>query len=75
VEKAELNGDGRPANLPGVYRHPETGKELIARRHRKFGDAQADGFVQVGYKYVGPAPKESEKKPEAKSIQTPETKK
>lgn len=55
----ELNGDGRPANLPGVYRHPETGKELIARRHRKFGDAQADGFVQVGYKYVGPAPKEA----------------
>ena len=54
----ENNGDGRPANEPGVYKHPETGKELIARRHRKFGDAQADGYVQVGYKWVGPIPVE-----------------
>lgn len=63
----ESNGDGRPANEPGVYRHPETGKELIARRHRKFGDAQADGFVQVGYKWVGPVPKESEQNPKSEA--------
>lgn len=71
--KVEKNGDGRPANLPGVYRHPETGKELIARRHRKFGDAQADGFVQVGYKWVGPEPKakKAEKPEEPKSVQAP----
>ena len=67
MAKDEMNGDGRPANLPGVYRHPETGVELIARRHRKFGDVQADGFVQVGFKYVGPAPK-AEAAPKAKTL-------
>lgn len=55
----ETNGDGRPVNLPGIYEHPETGAQLIARRHRKFADAQADAYVQVGFKYVGPEPKVS----------------
>lgn len=41
-------------NLPGIYRHPETGVELVAKQHPKFGSAQADGFVRVGYVYVGP---------------------
>ena len=40
-------------NLPGVYRHPETGVELVAKQHPKYGSAQADGFVRVGYVYVG----------------------
>jgi len=73
MANSENNGDGRPANLPGVYRHPETGVELIALRHRKFGDQQADAFVQVGFKYVGPAPKESAKKPKAEAIAPKET--
>lgn len=53
----EINGDGRPVNKPGVYKHPESGAELIARRHRKFGDVQADGYVQVGYVWDRPEPK------------------
>lgn len=65
----ENNGDGRPANEPGIYRHPETGVELIARRHRKFGNAQADGYVQVGFKYVGPEPKAV--KADEKAVQAP----
>jgi hypothetical protein len=70
MAKTETNGEGRPANAPGVYRHKETGKELIARRHRKFGDSQADGFVQAGYEWVGPEPKVTKetKQPEVKAI-------
>lgn len=62
----EINGDGRPVNKPGVYKHPESGAELIARRHRKFGDVQADGYVQVGYVWDRPEPKA--KKPEVKAV-------
>lgn len=57
----ETNGNGRPSNKPGIYRHPESGAEMIARQHRKFGSAQADGYVAVGYVYVGPEPKVSAK--------------
>lgn len=61
MEKQETNGNGRPSNKPGIYRHPETGVEVIARQHRKFGSAQADAYVQVGFQYVGPEPKVSAK--------------
>lgn len=47
-------------NLPGVYKHPETGEELVAHNHPKFGSAMADGFVRVGYVYQGPEKQESE---------------
>lgn len=40
-------------NPAGVYRHPETGVELVATRHPKFGNVQADAFVSAGYEYVG----------------------
>src|SRR5690349_11083026 len=45
-------------NPAGLYRHPETGAEVVARYHPKFGTPQADGLVRVGYVYVGPAPEE-----------------
>ncbi len=58
-------------NPAGVYRHPESGKELIANQHPKFGSAMADGFVAVGYKYVGPAPTATEQlKTEKKVTET-----
>lgn len=49
-------------NLPGVYKHPETGVELIARQHPKFGSAQADGFVASGFVWKGPAPEKASSK-------------
>lgn len=68
-KKVEQNGDGRPGNKPGLYRHPESGAEVVVSHHPKLGAAMADGVVQVGYKYVGPAPKATEPKetPEAKT--------
>ncbi len=54
-------------NPAGLYRHPESGKELVARQHPKFGSAMADGFVAVGYKFVGEAPVEVKTKAETKT--------
>lgn len=56
-----VSEQSKSKNLPGLYRDPESGKELIAKHHPKFGSAQADGFVRVGYVYVGPAPKDEPK--------------
>lgn len=53
-------------NEAGVYKHPETGVEVVARPHPKFGNAQADGFVNAGFVYVGPAPAKEEVKEEPK---------
>lgn len=46
----------KPANLPGLYRHPESGREIVVQANPGIGSAQADGAVQVGFVYVGPAP-------------------
>ena len=64
----ESNGDGRPYNKPGLYRHPESGAEVITRHDAKLGSAMSDAVVQVGYKYVGPAPVET------KTVETKATK-
>lgn len=66
----EINGDGRPFNKPGLYRHPESGAEVITTHHAKFGSAMSDAMVQVGYKYVGPAPIETvdTKTPDTQSV-------
>lgn len=65
---AEVNGNGKAVNLPGLYRHPETGAEIVTQHDGKLGSAMSDGAVQVGFRYVGPAPVETETKvaPEAK---------
>lgn len=65
MSQTETNGDGRKVNLPGLYRHPESGAELIVKATPKFGTPMADGAVQVGFRYVGPAP---EKKVETKEV-------
>ena len=44
----------KPANKGGVYRHPETGTEVIAMETEKFGSPQADAYVRLGFEYVGP---------------------
>jgi len=51
-------------NLPGLYRHPESGAELIAEFDPITGSAQADGYVRVGYVYVGEKPDKVEDKKE-----------
>lgn len=58
MANTETNGNGRPFNKPGLYRHPESGAELIVGATPKFGSPMADGAVRVGYVYVGPAPAE-----------------
>lgn len=65
---AETNGNGRQGNLEGLYRHPETGAEVVTQHDGKIGSAQSDAVVQVGFKYVGPTPKtETKVAPEAKT--------
>ena len=65
---AETNGNGQKGNLPGLYRHPETGAEIVTQHDGKMGSAMSDGAVQVGFKYVGPAPKtETKVAPKAKT--------
>lgn len=57
---AETNSNG-VKNPVGVYRHDESGAELIA-----VTPIQGDAFVRLGYKYVGPAPKKSDQSNESK---------
>lgn len=66
---AETNGNGTKGNLPGLYRHKETGAEIVTQHDGKLGSAMSDGAVQVGFVYVGPAPVETktEVAPVAKS--------
>jgi len=40
-------------NLPGVYRHPESGAEQVIDHDPVTGSALADAFVRVGFVYVG----------------------
>jgi len=49
-------------NKPGIYKDPESGAEIVCKSHAKFGTAQADAAVRVGYKYDRPIPKESDEK-------------
>lgn len=45
----ENNGDSKPTNLPGVYEHPGANTRLEAQ-----SEPQADGYVRMGYRRVGP---------------------
>lgn len=40
------------ANPAGLYVHPASGAKAIALYHPKFGAAQADGLVRVGFEWV-----------------------
>jgi hypothetical protein len=57
---AEVNETSNVVNKPGIYVDPESGAEIIAKNHAKFGSAQADAAVRVGYVFDRPLPKESE---------------
>lgn len=51
---AEQNGFGaaeKPWRKAGVYKHKESGDEIIVKVHPKFGDAQAAAVERVGYVY------------------------
>lgn len=44
MKSREVNGDGRPINLPGVYREKETGTEIITSDGDE-GVAMADAIM------------------------------
>lgn len=69
MSNTESNGNRKPANPAGLYRHPESGAEVIVQATPKYGSPMADGVVRVGYVYVGPAPvvKEAEKSPKTET--------
>jgi hypothetical protein len=50
----EINGEGRPLNKPGVYRHKETGVEVELDVNPGIGTPLIDAYKQVGYEYVRP---------------------
>lgn len=58
--------EGKTVQPAGVYRHKETGQELVVQRTEKFGNPQADAIMRMGFEYVGPAalkdPSEDDKK-------------
>ncbi len=59
MSQTETNGEGKSRNLPGLYRHPESGAEIIITDNPGIGSAMADGAYQTGFRYVGPAPVET----------------
>lgn len=62
----ETMGDKRPANLAGLYRHEESGTEIVTAAGFK-GSIQADAAVQVGFKRVGDIPKPQTAKTETQT--------
>lgn len=66
VENLKKNKPGETAETSdnvtggaGLYRHPETGKEVITLYDPLFGDAQSEGIVRLGFVRVGDAPEGS----------------
>lgn len=49
MQSKEMNADGRPINLPGVYRHRDTGKEVITSDGDE-GVAMADAMMSPVWK-------------------------
>lgn len=60
-DNTEKMGDGRPVNLPGLYRHTESGAEIITTSDYDAGKIQGDALVQVGFKRVGDIPTKVDK--------------
>lgn len=60
-QSKETNGDGRPINLPGVYREKVTGTEIITSEGDE-GVAQADAIIataerlKTSFERVGDVP-------------------
>lgn len=55
IESDGMSGQAKPANLPGVYRHPQAGKEVIVLPD-PISRAQQDALVRLGFEWVGEAP-------------------
>jgi hypothetical protein len=51
----ETNSDGQAVNPSGVYRHPDSGEELVFQATGKFGNPGADAAVRLGFVYLGEA--------------------
>lgn len=49
LQSKEINGDGRPVNLPGIYTHRDTKKEYITADGDE-GVAQADALMSPVWK-------------------------
>lgn len=56
-ETAETSDN--PGPTAGLYRHPETGKEVITLSDPLFGESQSEGIVRLGFVRVGDAPEGS----------------
>ncbi len=52
----EVMGSGKPANLPGLYEHKESGTRIATTADPDFGRIQADALVQMEYTRVGDVP-------------------
>lgn len=59
IESDGMSGQAKPANLPGIYRHKETGKELIIAPD-PISRAQQDALVRLGFEWVGETPSRQE---------------
>lgn len=55
IESDGMFGQAKEANQPGIYRHKETGKELIVVPDPT-SRAQQDALVRLGFEWVGEAP-------------------
>ena len=51
-----LEVSDKPATPAGLYRHPESGQEMITLWDPLYGDAQSEAAVRVGFVRVGDAP-------------------
>lgn len=50
LQSKEVNADGRPLNLPGVYIHKDTGQEFITSSSFDEGVAMADALMNPLWK-------------------------
>lgn len=50
LQSKEVNSDGRPINMPGVYRHKDTGEDFITTSDFDAGVAQADYLMSPVWK-------------------------
>lgn len=73
MAQTEINGGGKPKNLPGLYRHKESGAEIVITDNPGIGSSKADGAVQVGFEYVGPAPEETKTVTKEAPVADPKT--
>lgn len=42
----------KPVTPAGLYRHPQTGQEIITLYDPLFGDVQSEGFTRLGFEFV-----------------------